>query len=281
MGAQIGIEYQSGGHDVVFLARDVRLLEERLAAGVALARQIGIDPSAGVGHIAAHTDIVEDIEIIVESLPEDVDLKVKKLLPLAAAYPQALIVSNTSSLSITALGEAIRAPERTLGVHYWNPPLLMPLVEVIPGSETASDSTLRITSLLSELGKLPIVVRRDVPGFIWNRLQLAVMREALWLADNGVAAPTEIDTVVREGLARRWRHVGPFAAAALGGASTWVTIGENLLRELSQREDLATLPSWLIDDPVALSELRDRRDASLLAEVRSDRAPRGTRHDAT
>lgn len=279
MGAQIGIEYQSAGHDVAFLARDVKLLEQRLAAAGALARRTGIDPSAGVGRIATHGEIVQGVEIIVESLPEDIKLKADMLLPLAAASPRAIIASNTSSLSITALGEAIRAPERTLGVHYWNPPLLMPLVEVIPGSETAGDLTVRITSLLSELGKLPIVVRRDVPGFIWNRLQLAVMREALWLADSGVAAPAEIDTIVREGLARRWRHVGPFAAAALGGAPTWLTIGANLLRELSERDDLATLPPWLIDDPDALRELRDRRDASLLAEMRSDRARRGSLHD--
>jgi 3-hydroxyacyl-CoA dehydrogenase len=95
-----------------------------------------------------------------------------------------------------------------------------------------------------------------------------VMREALWLAENGVATPETVDVVVREGLARGWRHVGPFAAAALGGAATWRRIGANLLPELSDARDLEGLEQWLTADPDVLDSLRRQRDGALAAEPR-------------
>ena len=106
------------------------------------------------------------------------------------------------------------------------------------------------------------------------------MREALWLADNGVASPEVVDAVVREGLARRWRQVGPFAAAALGGAATWLKVGENLLPELSREYELTTLPRWLERRPEVLQEIRDRRDASLIEELRREAAERKGEDDA-
>ena len=128
-----------------------------------------------------------------------------------------MIASNTSSLSIGEIGEACGAPERTVGTHYWNPPLLMPLVEVIAGPHSRPEAVELARAAVASCGKRPVLVQRDVPGFIWNRLQHALLREALWIVDNGVATPEAVDEVVRFGNARRWEHVGPFAAAALGG----------------------------------------------------------------
>lgn len=269
MGSQIGIEYLTGGHDVTFVARDADALRRRVEEGLALAGRLGLDPGRGRWTIAAAAAAVADL--IVESLPEDLELKAALLRPLAAALPDAIVASNTSSLSLTELGAAIGAPERTIGAHYLNPPLLMPTVEVIPGERTDPAVTARMTATLFALGKVPVAVEKDVPGFVWNRLQLALMREALWLADNGVASPEMVDTVVREGLARRWRQVGPFTAAALGGAATWLTVGENLLPELSREQDLATLPAWLEHDGEMLRGIRDRRDAALIDEIRRER----------
>ncbi|MSQ37361.1 MAG: 3-hydroxyacyl-CoA dehydrogenase family protein [Chloroflexi bacterium] len=281
MGAQIGIEYLSGGHDVTFVARDPDALRRRVDDGLALAEQLGLDAVSAKRSFASPGEAIGEFDLVVESLPENLELKASLLGPLVSALPDAVVATNTSSLSITALGDAVGAPERTIGAHYWNPPLLMPPVEVIPGEHTDPAVTARLMETLAALGKMPIAVERDVPGFIWNRLQLAVMREALWLADNGVASPEVVDTVVREGLARRWRQVGPFAAAALGGAATWLKIGENLLPELSREYELTTLPRWLERRPEELREIRDRRDVSLLKELRREAAERKGEDDAS
>lgn len=266
MGAQIGVEYLAGGHDVTFVARDVDGARRRVDEALALAGRIGLDVR-GAASFASAADPTASFELIAESLPESMELKVELLRPLAEALPEATIASNTSSLSITSLGEAAGAPTRTLGVHYWNPPLLMPVVEVIPGEHTDSALVARTVETLTAVGKQPVVVERDVPGFVWNRLQAAVMREALWLVDNGVVSPGRLDAIVREGLARRWRHVGPFAAAALGGAGTWLRVGENLVPELSDAPDLASLERWLEGDPAVLEAIRERRDEGLLEDL--------------
>ena len=138
---------------------------------------------------------------------------------MALHFPDAVIATNTSSLSIAAIGEACGAPERTVGTHYWNPPLLMPLVEVIAGPHSGPEAVELARAAVASCGKRPVLVQRDVPGFIWNRLQYALLREALWIVDNGVAAPEAVDEVVRYGNARRWEHVGPFAGRLRSEAS--------------------------------------------------------------
>ena len=277
MGAQMGVEYLCGGHDVAFSARDTDAARARVEDAFVLAGQIGLDLGSARERcsFARPDDVGGGFELVVESVPEDLELKASLLRPVARASPEATIATNTSSLPITAVGTAIGAPERTIGAHYLNPPLLMPPVEVILGERTAPAVASELVATLAALGKMPMIVERDVPGFVWNRLQLALVREALWLVENGVAAPEVVDTIVREGLARRWRRVGPFAAAALGGAGTWLRVGENLLPELSQARDLAGLEQWLEQDREVLDAVRELRDAALIGELRQDHELKG------
>jgi 3-hydroxybutyryl-CoA dehydrogenase len=128
-----------------------------------------------------------------------------------------------------------------------------------------------MVEVLEHLGKLPVVVRRDVPGFIWNRLQFALVRECVWLVENGVATAEAVDVVVREGLARRWRRVGPMRAIALGGVDTWNVSGRNIVPELSTTSALPDLRSVAIVDGDAAADAA-ARDAALAAELRSERA---------
>jgi 3-hydroxybutyryl-CoA dehydrogenase len=188
--------------------------------------------------------------------------------------PGAIVATNTSSLSITGLGDAIAAPEQTVGTHYLNPPLLMPTVEVIAGEATSDETLTLVRGTLAELGKVPVLVRRDVPGFVWNRLQFALVRELAWLAENDVAAPEDLDAVVREGLARRWRRVGPLRAIALGGIETWNRAGRNIVPELSTAAELPDLRTIAIagGDLAAEAAARDRALAADLSD-----APRGDR----
>jgi 3-hydroxybutyryl-CoA dehydrogenase len=211
------------------------------------------------------------VDLVVESVVEDLAAKIDVLRRCAERFPDAILASNTSSLSITALGEGAGATERTIGTHYWNPPLLMPMVEVIKGQETAAATVERMTETLRALGKRPVLVEKDVPGFVWNRLQLALVREAAWIVEQGVATPETVDEIVRDGLARRWRLTGPFATMALGGPDTFARVAANLFPVLSDAESLDDLGRWLDRDPEALAAIRERRDAGLVAELRRER----------
>ena len=279
MGAQIGCEYALGAHDVTLVARDVAAVGRRVDRALALVSEHALATPEAVEGARGRLRAVGAVEaagsgfdLAVESLPEDVDVKVRVLRELAGTSPAAILASNTSSIPITALAAGVGdgAAARVVGTHYLNPPLLMPTVEVIAGERTAPAVTERVVGMLEQLGKLPVVVRRDVPGFIWNRLQFALLRECAWLVDNGVAAPADVDLVVREGLARRWRRVGPFAAIGLGGLDTWSRSAANLVPELATGGGLGDLARFVPGDD-ELARLAAGRDAALAEELRRER----------
>ena len=279
MGAQIGCEYALGGHEVTLVARDVGQLERRVADAVELVETYEIAAAAAIDvarrNIVCVGSLDGDVlgcDLAVESLPEDMELKTRLLRAVASASPDAVLASNTSSIPISALGEAVGVPERVVGTHYLNPPLLMPPVELVAGSGTDPALVSRLHATLVALGKLPIVVRKDVPGFIWNRLQFALVRECVWLVENGVASAEDVDTVMREGLARRWRHVGPMRAITLGGVDTWNRAGRNIVPELSTVTALPDLAEVAITGG---SPERDTaaRDEALARELRNAHQP--------
>jgi len=278
MGAQIGCEYALGGHEVRVHSRDIGGALQRVANGFAVLEAHGLSTAdavrAAAGRVttAAHPgDAARDADLLVESLPEDLELKASVLREALAGARHPVVATNTSSLSISAIGEAIGAPERTLGTHYLNPPLLMPTVEVIAGERTAPETVSLVQETLVALGKLPVLVRRDVPGFVWNRLQFALVRECAWLVEHGVASPEDVDTVMREGLARRWRRVGPLRAIALGGVDTWNRSARAIVPDLSTARELPDLAEVAITDG-DLSTDAATRDGALARELREERA---------
>jgi 3-hydroxybutyryl-CoA dehydrogenase len=279
MGAQIGVEYALGGHRVVCVARRPAGVGERVVRALDLVAAHGLAAVETIEAARERITVVDAIELIeggvdlvVESVVEDLDTKIELLRLCAARFPAAILASNTSSLSITALGEGAGAPERTIGTHYWNPPLLMPLVEVIRGERTTGETVDRMTTTLRAMGKRPVLVEKDVPGFVWNRLQLALLREAVWIVEQGVAAPETVDEIVRDGLARRWRLTGPFETVALGGPDTFVRVAANLFPTLSDALAMADPSNWLERDPARLAAIRARRDAGLVEELRRERS---------
>jgi 3-hydroxybutyryl-CoA dehydrogenase len=148
----------------------------------------------------------------------------------------------------------------------------MPLVEIIRGESTNDTTVETMEATIRSLGKRPVRADRDVPGFVWNRLQLALLREAVWIVEQGVASPAVVDEIVRDGLARRWRYTGPFQTAALGGAATFERIAGNLWPVLSQASGVDNLRQWLDETPEITQPLRERRDAGLAADLRADHA---------
>lgn len=283
MGAQIGCEYALGGHQVRVHARDLGRVERRVAAGFGLLEAHGLRTAdelcAAARRISATADAGDaatGADLLVESLPEELELKASVLRVALARAAEPVVATNTSSLSISAVGEAVGAPERTVGTHYLNPPLLMPTVEVIAGERTAPRTVAFARETLIALGKLPVVVRRDVPGFVWNRLQFALVRECAWLVEHGVATAEDVDTVMREGLARRWRRVGPLRAVALGGIDTWNRSARSIVPDLSNARALPDLATVAITDG-QLDEDAAARDAALAGELRDERSAGGPR----
>jgi 3-hydroxybutyryl-CoA dehydrogenase len=275
MGAQIGFEYALGGHTVVLCARNGPAVHERLESARATALEAGLagpeEAAAAGARIRVTTDLaeVEHADLVVESLPEDADLKQAVLAPVAARLADATLVSNTSSLPIGDLGRRFGAPERTLGTHYFNPALLMPLVELVAGDETAPERIDEIEGILHSLGKRPLRVG-DVPGFAWNRLLFALLREALWLVRNGVATPEDVDEMIRTGMARRLRLLGPFETIALAGPATYERVAANLFPILAADDHAGDLGRFARTEEDA-ARLRSARDSGLADELRRDR----------
>jgi 3-hydroxybutyryl-CoA dehydrogenase len=296
MGSQIGCEYALAGCTVDWIVRDRAAAGERVEQALALVLRHGLADEdaveaararmsfASVEQASSDRAPVPEPDLIVESLPENLELKAQVLGELCARHPDAVLASNTSSISIERLGEVAGVPERILGTHYWNPPLLMPLVELVAGERTPTQALERVAQLLRQAGKRPVILDHEVPGLLWNRLQLALLRECLWLVENGVAAPETIDEVMRDGLARRWRLTGPFETVGLGGAGTFDAIAENLFPVLSDASAGSGFAAHVPTDPELLSGLRERRDSALAAELRAERQhdrpaePRAERH---
>ena len=279
MGAQIGCEYALGGHEVALVGRDPGRVAARCDSALQLAEELLEEPAA-VEAARARLTVAEGVasarraDLVVESVPEDLELKVELLTEAKAESPEAILASNTSSLSITDLGERVGAPARTIGTHYWNPPLLMSPVEVVPGSSTASEVVERVCGALRALGKRPVVVG-DVPGFVWNRIQMAVLREAAWIVEHGVASPDAVDEVLTYGLGRRWSNIGFFKAIALGGVGTWQRTAANLLPELSTAGTLGDLRRWITEDGEVLAQAATRRDRGLVGDLLEERREDG------
>jgi 3-hydroxybutyryl-CoA dehydrogenase len=281
MGAQIGAEYALAGCSVQWLVRERASAERRVERALALAGEHELATPEQLQRARSLMSWEQDAgpkpepELIVESLPEDLDLKAGVLGPLAERHPEAILATNTSSISIGALGEEAGVASRIVGTHYWNPPLLMPLVEVVAGPGTPLALRERVLVLLRAIGKRPVVLEREVDGLLWNRLQLAVLRESLWLVEQGVATPEAIDEVMRDGLARRWRLTGPFETVGLGGAATFDAIAANLFPLLSDADAGSGFGPHVPSDPELLARLRERRDRALAAELRAERDERG------
>jgi 3-hydroxybutyryl-CoA dehydrogenase len=177
-------------------------------------------------------DACEGADVVIEAVPEDMKLKVEVLAPLLeVASKHAIIASNTSSLSLTELGTRLGVPDRTIGLHFFNPPPVMELVEVVRGLATSEDTLTRAFSFVKGLGKTAIVVR-DVPGFATSRLGVILGAEAMRMLETGVASAEDID----RGMELGYRHpMGPLKLTDLVGLDVRLAILEHLHKEIGEQ----------------------------------------------
>lgn len=178
-------------------------------------------------------ETVEGAQFVSENVPEVLELKKQVFAALGTlCHPQAILSSDTSGFSITEIAEATSHPERVAVMHWWNPPHVVPLVEILPGRQTAEGTIQTIKQVAERIGKIPVVLRKEVPGFIGNRIQFAILREAFHILREGVASAEDIDKVVSYGPGFRFPAVGPFQAMDLGGLDTFHRITQYLFPEL-------------------------------------------------
>ena len=198
-----------------------------------------LDPTTGVANVG----------LVLETISENLDAKRAVFRDIANATDDGTVLaSNTSGIPITEIADGVpEAADRIIGCHWWNPPYLMPLVEVIKGEETAVETVDQVTTFVESVNRDPIVVNRDVPGFVWNRIQFAVLRECMHLVEEDVASLEDVNKAVRDGYALRTAVVGPFETVDLSGLELFQTIAGNLYPELSDADD----PSRIFDEYLA------------------------------
>jgi 3-hydroxybutyryl-CoA dehydrogenase len=180
-------------------------------------------------------DAVRGAQFVFEAAPEKLELKQRIFAELEALVaPDAILASNSSAIPSTEIGRQLKHRERVVGTHFWNPPHLVPLVEVIQTEWTSDEVVRRTMELLSSAGQQPVHVRRDIPGFIGNRLQHALKREAIALLAAGVCDAETIDTVVKSGFGARMAVLGPMEQSDLVGLDLTLDISEVLVVDLDR-----------------------------------------------
>ncbi|HCJ90856.1 MAG: 3-hydroxyacyl-CoA dehydrogenase family protein [Acidaminococcaceae bacterium] len=194
-------------------------------------------------HYTTQLEDIADSDLIVESVTEDLQIKTDFYDKLSRVVENHTIVAtNTSGLSINALAAHVKHPDRFLGMHWFNPPTLILLIEIIKNDHTRQDVAETVRDLSLRIGKKPVIVNKDVFGFAANRLQLAVLREALSMVEQGVVSPEGIDDVMKYGLGFRWACIGPLETVDFGGIDTFYHIAEYLMPDL---EDSHAVPALL------------------------------------
>ncbi|CAB3800895.1 3-hydroxyadipyl-CoA dehydrogenase [Paraburkholderia fynbosensis] len=205
---------------------------------------------AALARIETHAqlDVMASAQFVIEAIPEVLELKHRLYAALTGLLADdAILASNTSGFPPDQLVAPLRAKERFLIAHFWNPPHMIPLVEVVPGTATAPEVTQHTAVLMSAIGMEPVVLAKAIPGFVGNRLQFAVLREALNIVRSGAATPDVVDRVMKASLGRRWGIVGPLEGADMGGLDTFLDISSHLMPELAKDEDVLDLLRQQVD----------------------------------
>jgi len=184
-------------------------------------------------------------KFVLESIVENMDAKHTFFEEICSLVPDdAILATNTSGFSITEIAKAVKKPERFCGMHWWNPPHIVPLIEVIKGDSTNDETAQIIENLCLELGKEPVVVKKDIKGFIGNRIQQAVLRESLHIVASGAATYEDVDRAIKYGVGMRYAYIGPFETVDFNGVDIFNNVCKYMFAEL---DNTNTSPKLLED----------------------------------
>ena len=293
MGHGIAQIFASTGHSVCCYdsaaqARDT--LRDRIRGNMdqksRLGLSPGLDPEAVLDRIEIMSDLepsVEGADFVVEAVREDLPTKKDLFKRLEDLVPEeTILASNTSTFPMTEMSLDLRHPQRTLVTHWFNPPHIIPLVEVVPGRATNEETVQRTMDLLERNGKLAIRLQKEVPGFLVNRIQAAVFREIWDLVEQGVATPEQVDRAVSASIGLRLAAAGPFEIADFAGLDITGHVFGHLLKEISASRSVPPAVDRLVKEghygvksgrgiyeytPERIEERQSRRDRLFLQLV--------------
>lgn len=293
MGHGIAIVFASSGRQVQLFDVDETALDDaRGAIGTGFETLLEADRLSNeevtearnrIEYSSTYEEAVSEADLVIEASPEDIDIKKDVFRQLDEHAPSdAILASNTSGLSITDIASAVEEPERVLGTHWFNPPYIVPLVEVVHGEHTNDDVAEQVYELLDSIGKTPVLVKKDIRGFIANRIQLAMDYEAWSLLDRGIASAEDIDRAVKAGFGLRVPALGVFKKSDFAGLDVIHDIQSYMTEDLDRGTEPSETVSELISDgkyglksgegvydwsdrPV--KEVTDERDQQLLSLV--------------
>ena len=258
MGHGIAQIFAQNGYQVALFSRREETLSEalrKIRANLARFVEHGIIQEDATEKIHSRIETttrleeaVADVDFVVEAVTEDIDVKRAIFQSLDSACPRhTILASNTSGLSITEIASATKRPERVVGTHFWNPPQIIPLVEVIKGDLTSEQTFQATCELMERVGKIPARVMKDIPGFIGNRIQHAMYREIFSLLDQKVAAAEDIDKVVKLTFGGRLSILGPLTIADFNGVDLFLQVQSHLLKHIDRSMEPAGILGEMVE----------------------------------
>lgn len=194
---------------------------------------------------------IRDCEYIVESVPEVLETKKELLAQLDACPPNVILASNTSSFPVSVMAEGMKTPERVVGTHYFMPAHIIPLVEVHWGEKTKPEVVEATRALMVKAGKKPVMVKKSLPGFVVNRIQAAIAREAHYLIEEGAVSVEDFDTAARSSYGFRLANLGPLAQSDINGLDTVFRGNSRIYKELNN----STVPARIFAEKIEKGEL--------------------------
>lgn len=262
MGHGIGQAFALGGYEVTLNDISDQLLNkalQQIRSNLDTFVEFGITTSEGAEEALSRIKINKNLkeaaresDFVVEALPEVMDLKKRIFKELDKhCPPHAIIASNTSGLSLTEMASEIKRQPQAVIAHWWNPPYIIPVVEIVKGRYTSDETVDLVYQLLTAIGKRPVKILKEVPGFLGNRLQFALYREALACLRDGVASAEDIDMTVKGSYGFRLPTLGPLETSDFGGLDTYLHIAEYLFKEI----DRSTEPPEILKEKVKQGKL--------------------------
>ena len=255
MGHGIAQSFIAGGYSVMLYDLQESVLnsaEARIKNSLELFCEADLIESKDIGpaldRLTCTPDLkraVEGADFVTEAIPENLALKQDIFQRVEdLCRPEAILASNTSSLTLKDIGARVKNKQRLVTTHWFNPPQLVPTVEVVRGEETTDETLQAAYDLLMKIRKVPVKLNRELPGFLVNRIQMALAREVLDLFEKGIASAEDIDRAIKGSIGFRLASIGPLITMDLGGLQLWLKVLENLLPEIqSSTEPPETLKS--------------------------------------
>lgn len=246
MGPGMAARLARGGHDVAGFDINDAAIERAKAMQPMISSALDgldiVDAGGSLTFVDTLAIAVAEADLVIENVPEKIEIKAAVYRDIAALVgPDTIVASDTSGIPITSLQTHISNPERFVGMHWSNPPHIVPMIEVIKGEQTAPETVIAIQTLIRELGLLPVILKKDVPGFVENRVLYALLRECVDLVEQGVISSEDLDTCVKWGIGYKLSVVGPMRLLDMAGLDIYQSVASFLNAELCDRADVSPM----------------------------------------